>query len=314
MGAALALAERMRGATGVNPNVGCVVVRDGLVIGRGVTAAGGRPHAEAAALAQAGDKSRGATLYTTLEPCAHRSERGPTCVHLIVDAGVAGVVAALRDPDPRTDGGGFDVLRAAGIDVVEGVRQGDAERSIAGFLTRRAQGRPHVTLKLALSLDGAAALGDGSSQWITGAPARAHTHLERARSTAILVGSGTEKADAPRRDVRLPGLEARSPLRYVLGSSNVSAGWVALRGLDELASVEGDWLLVEGGMGVAASFLRADLVDRLLIYRAPIIVGGGRTLGDIGLAGLGDAHRRWRLHDARMLGSDRLEVYDRGRE
>lgn len=314
MGAALALAERTRGMTGVNPNVGCVIVRDGVVVGRGVTAAGGRPHAETVALVQAGEKLRGATLYTTLEPCAHVSVRGPTCATSIVAAGVARVVAALRDPDTRTDGGGFALLRAAGIEVVEACRESEARRVVAGFLTQRTSARPHITLKLALSLDGSAATADGSSQWITGPEARAHAHLERARSTAILVGRGTYLADAPRLDVRLPGLEPRGPQRYLLGHGEVPDGWRGLRSLDDLAQVEGDWLLVEGGMGVAASLLGADLVDRLMLYRAPIIVGGGRTLGNIGLTALSEAHGRWRLEDARQLGNDRLEVYDRIKE
>lgn len=314
MGAALALAERTRGATGANPNVGCVIVNEDVVVGRGMTAAGGRPHAEGVALAQAGAKSRGATLYTTLEPCAHLSTRGPTCSTSIVNAGVARVVAALRDPDPRTDGGGFALLRTAGVEIVEGVRAGEARRVVAGFLTRRSLGRAHVTLKLALSLDGATAMADGSSRWITGAVARAHAHVERARSTAILVGRGTYEADAPRLDVRLPGLEARQPVRYVLGQDGAAAGWHALHDLGGMSAIEGDWLLVEGGARTAASVLRADLVDRLLLYRAPIVVGGGLTLGDIGLATLGDAHGRWRSQDARALGADRLEVYERVRE
>ena len=314
MGAALGLAERTRGTTGANPNVGCVIVRDGHVVGRGMTAAGGRPHAEAVALAQAGDKSRGATLYTTLEPCAHLSPRGATCSRSIAQAGVARVVSALRDPDLRTDGGGYAVLRAGGVDVVEGVRRFEAERVVAGFLTRQRLGRPHITLKLALSLDGAAAMADGTSKWLTGAVARRHAHLERARSSAILVGRGTVEADAPRLDVRLPGLEARSPRRFQLGGATVGDGWQAIRTLDQLGGVAGDWLLVEGGLTVAASFLRADLVDRLLFYHAPVIVGGGRTLGEIGLTKLDEAHGRWRLHDARALGSDRVEVYDRVRE
>ena len=314
MGAALALAGRTRGATGANPNVGCVIVRDGIVVGRGATAADGRPHAEAIALQQAGEKSRGATLYTTLEPCAHASTRGPMCAASIVAAGVTRVVSALRDPDARTDGGGYARLRDAGIEVIEDVGHAQAMRTAAGYLTRQRFGRPHVTLKLALSLDGAAAMADGSSRWITGPQARAHAHLERARSTAILVGRGTFEADAPRLDVRLAGLEERSPRRYVLGQGEASEGWTSLAGLERLGDIEGDWLLVEGGMRASASFLRADLVDRLLLYRAPIVIGGGRTLGDIGLAAVNEAHARWRLHDARALGSDRVEVYDRARE
>lgn len=319
MGAALALAGRSRGRTAPNPNVGCVIVRDGTVVGRGWTQPGGRPHAEAMALAQAGAAARTATAYVTLEPCAHRSPRGPACADLLVAAGVARVVVAIGDPDPRTDGAGIARLRAGGIAVTVGPRADDARRSMAGFLTRRALGRPHVTLKLALSLDGAAALADGRSQWITGAEARAHTHMERSRHDAILVGRGTWEADRPRLDVRLPGLEARAPLRVVLshvrrhcGRSDAmtATGPLWITAPADIAALPADHLLVEGGARTAASFLRAGLVDRLLLYRAPIVIGGGRTLPDIGLADLSDAHGRWRLADSRQLGSDRLEVYE----
>ncbi|WP_431312133.1 bifunctional diaminohydroxyphosphoribosylaminopyrimidine deaminase/5-amino-6-(5-phosphoribosylamino)uracil reductase RibD [Sphingomonas immobilis] len=330
MAAALALAERGRGRTAPNPNVGCVIVKSGRVVGRGWTQPGGRPHAEAMALAQAGAESRGATCYTTLEPCAHRSERGPACTDLLIEAGVARVVVALGDPDPRTDGEGMARLRAAGIEVASGFGADQARRSMAGFLTRRALGRPHVTLKLALSLDGALAMADGRSRWITGDEARAHTHLERARHDAILVGRGTFEADTPRLDVRLPGLEDRSPHRLLLSShqpkgmhdANSWCGsdldlysgwaWVGQRALSAVSV--SDYLMVEGGAHTAASFLAADLVDRLLLYRAPILVGDGRTLPDIGLADLADAHRRWTLIDSRQLGSDRLEVYERARK
>lgn len=330
MGAALALAERGRGRTAPNPNVGCVIVAGGAVAARGWTQPGGRPHAEAMALAQAGAKSRGATCYTILEPCAHVSPRGRACAELIVEAGVARVVVALRDPDSRTDGAGAARIAAAGIEIVIGVRAPDAARAMAGFLTRQRLGRPHVTLKLALSLDGAAAMADGSSRWITGAEARAHAHLERARHEAILVGRGTYASDAPALDVRLAGLEERSPERVVLSgrpgaSGAVGAGgdpsqrrddgWGVVRRPQDIAALDGvDHLLVEGGATTAAAFLAADLVDRLLLYRAPIIIGGGRTLPGIGLDDLGDAHRRWRLHDSRRLGSDWLEVYERVRE
>ncbi|WP_137862913.1 MULTISPECIES: bifunctional diaminohydroxyphosphoribosylaminopyrimidine deaminase/5-amino-6-(5-phosphoribosylamino)uracil reductase RibD [unclassified Sphingomonas] len=306
MGAALALAERGRGRTAPNPNVGCVLVRDGKVVGRGWTQPGGRPHAEAMALAQAGEKSRGATCYATLEPCAHESPRGPACSGLLVAAGVARVVIALGDPDPRTNGAGAARLRAAGIEVTEGVRAEDARRAMAGFLTRLARHRPFVTLKLATSLDGRIALASGESRWITGEGARAHTHLERSRHEAILVGRRTMEIDRPRLDVRLPGLEARSPRRLMLSSTGTLAR------PEDIAALEGvDHLFVEGGAETAAAFLRADLVDRLLLYRAPILVGAGMAaLGDIGLARLGDAHGRWRLIDSRMLGSDRMEVYE----
>ncbi|WHU01624.1 bifunctional diaminohydroxyphosphoribosylaminopyrimidine deaminase/5-amino-6-(5-phosphoribosylamino)uracil reductase RibD [Sphingomonas sp. NIBR02145] len=308
MGAALALAERGRGRTAPNPNVGCVIVRDGIAVGRGWTQPGGRPHAEAMALAQACKKSRGATAYVTLEPCAHESVRGPACSNLLAAADVARVVIALGDPDPRTNGAGTARLRAAGIEVTEGVRTEEARRSMAGFLTRLERGRPFVTLKLATSLDGRIALASGESKWITGEQARAHTHLERARHEAILVGRRTMEIDTPRLDVRLPGLEDRSPRRLVLSAAG------ELKSPADIAKLEGiNHLFVEGGAETAASFLRADLVDRLLLYRAPILIGGdGRpALGDIGLTRLGDAQDRWRLVESRMLGKDRMEAYER---
>ena len=337
MGAAIALATRGRGRTWPNPNVGCVVVADGHVVGRGWTANGGRPHAEAVALTQAGDAARGAILYTTLEPCAHVSERGPACSDLIVGAGVSRVVIAVGDPDPRTDGSGTARLRAAEIDVVEGVESQSAERAMAGFLTRQRFGRPHVTLKLALSLDGCIALGSGESQWITGPEARAHGHLERSRVEAILVGRGTFEADAPRLDVRLAGLEGRSPARYILTRSRTplvssevetpvlnaqrsldcarDERWGAVHSPQEIKSLPADHVLVEGGAQTASAFLSADLVDRLLIYRAPILIGGGKpALSDIGLTSLADAHNRWRTVDSRMLGADRLDIYERVRD
>jgi diaminohydroxyphosphoribosylaminopyrimidine deaminase/5-amino-6-(5-phosphoribosylamino)uracil reductase len=203
MAAALALAERGRGRTAPNPGVGCLIVKNGHVIGRGWTQPGGRPHAEAMALKQAGSEAEGATVYVTLEPCAHLSLRGPACADLLAEARPARIVAAIGDPDPRTAGEGFARLRAAGIAVEEGVLAAEARRSMAGFLTRVAHGRPLVTLKLATSLDGAIALASGESQWITGPQARAHVHLERSRHEAILVGRGTWETDAPRLDVRL---------------------------------------------------------------------------------------------------------------
>lgn len=313
MSAALALSERGRGRTSPNPNVGCVLVRDGRVVGRGWTQPGGRPHAEAMALDSAGEKSRGATVYTTLEPCAHDSQRGPACSAVLAQAGVARVVIALGDPDPRTDGKGSASLRAAGIETAEGVGEAAARRAMAGFLTRRRFGRPHVTLKLATSLDGRIALPSGESRWITGAEARAHAHLERARHEAILVGRGTYDADAPRLDVRLPGLEARAPRRLLLTGGSAPAGWTRLAAPEDIAALENvDHLLVEGGAATASAFLRAGLVDRLLLYRAPILIGAGRAaLADIGLGALEAAHGQWRPVDARQLGSDRLEVYER---
>jgi diaminohydroxyphosphoribosylaminopyrimidine deaminase/5-amino-6-(5-phosphoribosylamino)uracil reductase len=339
MAAALALAERGRGRTAPNPNVGCIVVKAGRVVGRGWTQPGGRPHAEAMALAEAGAEAEGATIYVTLEPCAHESPRGPACAPLLVAARPARLVGAIGDPDPRTAGAGFARLRAAGIIVDEGVLAAEARRSMAGFLTRRALGRPFVTLKLATSLDGAIAMASGESRWITGPEARAHAHLERSRHEAILVGRGTWEADVPRLDVRLAGLEDRAPLRLVLTSSPLRRqgpvfpstggsfggerdGPLPSQGRREVRTIASpsdiadlanvDHLLVEGGAPTASAFLVADLVDRLLLYRAPILIGAGKpVLGDIGLAALADAHGRWKLTDSRMLGIDRLEAYER---
>ena len=315
MAAALALGVRGRGRTAPNPNVGCVIVKDETVIGRGWTQPGGRPHAEAVALEQAGEGARGATLYATLEPCAHASERGPACADLLVEAGLARVAIALGDPDPRTDGRGAERLKTAGIEVVTGIEAEAAERSLAGFLSRVRRGRPFITLKLAMSLDGKIALPSGESRWITGEDARAHVHLERARADMILVGRGTYAADAPKLDVRLPGLEERSPRRALLTRGEAVDGWTRL-GSPEAVFELGDVndLLIEGGSATATAFLAADLVDRLLIYRAPILIGEGKSsVGYIGLVSVAEAHRRWRLADTRMLGIDRLEVYERMR-
>ncbi len=181
---------------------------------------------------------------------------------------------------------------------------------MAPWWTRQAERRPFVTLKLATSLDGCIARADGSSRWITGERARAHGHLERAQHQAILVGRGTLAADDPKLDVRLSGLEARSPKRLLLTRGSAPPGWTAVGSPEAIDSV--DSVLVEGGAGAASAFLAADRVDRLLLYRAPILIGGGKpALGDIGLADLADAHGRWRLADSRLLGSDRLDVYER---
>lgn len=314
MGAALALAERGRGRTAPNPPVGCLIVAHGRVVGRGWTQPGGRPHAEAMALGQGGAATRGTTCYVTLEPCAHESPRGPACADLLAVARPARVVVALGDPDPRTNGRGIARLRDAGIEVADGVRADDARRVMAGFLARQVLGRPYVTLKLATSLDGRIALTSGESRWITGDAARAHAHLERARSELIVVGRGTYDVDSPKLDVRLPGLEDRAPRRALLSRGGAPEGWLALGKPADIALTEAAHVLVEGGAGAASAFLADDLVDRLLLYRAPILLGAGReALGDIGLAGLAEAHGRWRLADARMLGSDRLEVYERVR-
>lgn len=213
MGHALALARRGLGRVWPNPSVGCVIVQGGRVVGRGVTAPGGRPHAEPQALAQAGAAARGATAYVTLEPCAHHG-RTPPCADALVAAGVARVVTALEDPDPRVSGGGHAILRAARIAVTTGVLESEARALQRGFLTRITRGRPMVTLKLATSLDGRIATAAGESRWITGAQARARVHRMRANHDAVLVAGGTARADDPELTVRGQGV-ACQPLRVI---------------------------------------------------------------------------------------------------
>ncbi|MCB6178883.1 bifunctional diaminohydroxyphosphoribosylaminopyrimidine deaminase/5-amino-6-(5-phosphoribosylamino)uracil reductase RibD [Rhodobacter sp. Har01] len=216
MAHALRLAARGLGATWPNPSVGCVIVKDGVVLGRGTTAPGGRPHAERVALAQAGAAAAGATAYVTLEPCAHHGQT-PPCAEALVAARLARVVTALTDPDPRTAGQGHALLRKAGIAVTEGVLSDPAARVAAGFVKRVTRGLPFVTLKLATTLDGRIATATGESRWITGAQARAHGHLLRLSHDAVLVGSGTARADDPDLTIRAFGT-ARQPLRVVLDS------------------------------------------------------------------------------------------------
>jgi diaminohydroxyphosphoribosylaminopyrimidine deaminase/5-amino-6-(5-phosphoribosylamino)uracil reductase len=215
MAAAIRLARRNVGLTATNPSVATLIVKDGVIVGRGVTAAGGRPHAETQALAEAGDSARGATAYVTLEPCAHHG-RTPPCANALVAAGVSRVVGSASDPDPRVSGRGYDILRAAGISVTEKVLAGDAADDLSGYLIRSVSKRPEVTLKLAVSTDGMIGrLGEGQVS-ITGPGARRQVHLTRAQSDAILIGVNTAIADDPELTSRLPGLETRSPLRVVL--------------------------------------------------------------------------------------------------
>jgi len=315
MAAALTIAERGLGCTGNNPPVGCVLVKDNRIVGRGWTQAGGRPHAEAMALGAAGLQAKGATAYVTLEPCAHQSTRGPSCASSLVQAGVTAVVAAVEDPDPRTSGKGFALLRDAGIAVSVGTGASDAARTLSGFFTRVGLGRPFVTLKLATSLDGMIAMADGESRWITGETARGHAHLERARADAILVGAGTYRTDQPSLDVRVAGLQNRKPRRIILGSGDAPHGWEIVRSPHDIAFLDCNHLIVEGGAMTATAFLRASLVDRLMIYRAPILIGAGKScLGNIGLGQLGKAHGQWQFSDARQLGKDRFEVYERTKQ
>ena len=309
LSAAAAIAVRARPLSRPNPAVGAIIVKDGIVVGRGWTQAGGRPHAEAVALGQAGEAARGATAYVTLEPCAHQSARGPCCTDLLIAAGVARVVAGIGDPDPRTAGAGLARLEAAGM-AAELADHEESRKSLRGYLASKELGRPLVTLKLAMTADGFIARADGTSKWITGGEARAHAHLRRAMSDAILVGGGTLRADRPRLDVRLEGLEHRSPRRIALTRSDAPAGWDRISDPQMIGGL-GDvqYLFVEGGAGVAAAFLDAGLVDELLLYRAPVRFGDG--LPAFRDPGPGGVPAGWRLCERRQLGSDTLEVYHR---
>jgi diaminohydroxyphosphoribosylaminopyrimidine deaminase/5-amino-6-(5-phosphoribosylamino)uracil reductase len=213
MALAIALGERGLGNVWPNPAVGCVIAREGRIVGRGWTQPGGRPHAETGALAQAGEAARGATAYVSLEPCAHHG-RTPPCAGALVAAGVARVVTALEDPDPRVSGAGHKTLESAGISVTTGVLAAEARAANAGFLSRVERGRPWLTLKLALTLDGRIATATGESRWITGPQARRRVHAMRLAHDAVLVGGGTARADDPALTVREMGA-VRQPLRLV---------------------------------------------------------------------------------------------------
>ncbi|OIQ39201.1 MAG: riboflavin biosynthesis protein RibD [Roseobacter sp. MedPE-SW] len=214
MALALSLGRRGQGNCWPNPAVGCVLVRDGRIVGRGWTQPGGRPHAEVVALAQAGDQARGATAYVTLEPCSHHGKT-PPCAQALIDAGIARMVAAVGDSDPRVSGQGFEMLRQAGIEVQVGVLAEEAARDHAGFFYKTEQGRPLVTLKMASSFDGRIATGSGQSKWITGPEARRAVHAMRARHDAVMVGAGTARADDPSLTVRDLGV-AHQPVRVVI--------------------------------------------------------------------------------------------------
>lgn len=349
---ALGLAQRGLGRTAPNPSVGCVIVADGRIVGRGWTQPGGRPHAETQALAEAGLAAKGATAYVTLEPCAHYGKT-PPCALALMDAKIARVVVAVTDPDPRVCGKGIAMLRAARIAVTEGVCQKEAFALNQGFFLTKTSSRPLVTLKLATSLDGKIASAGGESQWITGAEARRYGHMLRARHDAILVGIGTALADDPALTCRVAGLEDRSPMRVVLDSDLRLPAWSKLvktarqqptlvftvqddhkwsedgvvvvkvardaRGrpdctavVTELAQRGITRLLIEGGAGVAASFLDRDLVDRLELFTAPTLLGGGgvSAVDALGALSLSEVPRFNRI-SRRYIGADLLESFAR---
>lgn len=338
MRAAIALARRSIGQTWPNPAVGCVIVRDGQVVGRGRTAPGGRPHAETTALAMAGPAARGATAYVTLEPCSHHGQT-PPCADALIAAGVALVVVACGDPDPRVNGQGLARLRAANVAVETGLLAAEAAPTLAGFFQRVREGRPQVTLKIASTLDGRIATATGESRWITGGPARRRAHLARAQHDAILVGIGTVLADDPALTCRLPGL--RTPVRIVLDRTlrtparaqvldDTAPTWLVHDGstwrgdaeligvpavpggLDLRAALQalGDRgitsVLVEGGAAVSGALLRLGLVDRILWFHAPAVMGDD-GLAALHVASLPMAELRRFTHVRHMrLGEDML--------
>jgi len=343
MAQALRLAERGAYTTRPNPMVGCVLVRDGEVVGEGFHQRAGGPHAEVFALRAAGDRARGATAYVTLEPCAHYG-RTPPCALALIEAGVTRVVAAMADPFPQVNGGGFALLREAGIAVQAGLMEAQARALNRGFLSRVERGRPWLRVKLGASLDGRTALASGESKWITGAAARHDVQHWRARAGAILTGAGTVLADDPSLTVRLgEATDVVPPLRVVLdarlrtlGQAKVrdgaaptlflhapdrvppslaeaefaavplQAGRFDLEAVLRLLAERGvNEVQVEAGATLSGALLRAGLVDELLVYLAPLLLGGdARPL----LAGLGiDTMAQrvpLRLLETRQIGED----------
>jgi diaminohydroxyphosphoribosylaminopyrimidine deaminase/5-amino-6-(5-phosphoribosylamino)uracil reductase len=308
-------AAAVRRATSPRPWVGAVVVtRDGEVFDGATEPAPGR-HAEIVALDAAGD-ARGATVFSTLEPCSHTNVTGP-CADALLAAEVGRVVVGIEDPDERVRGAGVDRLRAAGVDVVVGVCDGEVRRQLAPYLTHRRTGRPYVVLKLAATLDGRTAAPDGSSQWITGEAARVDAHHLRAESDAVIVGAGTVRADDPALTVRHVG--GRDPLRVVLGTAPPAAKVhpaVELTGdlgdvLDELGRRGVVQVLVEGGATVAHDFHRAGLVDRYVLYLAPALLGGDDARGLFAGPGAPTIQDVWRgqIESVERVGDDlRIEV------
>jgi diaminohydroxyphosphoribosylaminopyrimidine deaminase/5-amino-6-(5-phosphoribosylamino)uracil reductase len=319
MDLAMAEANRVRASTSPNPWVGAVVISsDGAERYFGATEAPGGRHAEVVALEAAGPAARGGTLVVTLEPCSHRGRTGP-CVEAIATAGIATCVLGMRDPDPLVDGQGVQGLKAAGIEVLEAVRAHEVAEQLSAYLHHRRTGHPQVVLKLATTLDGRIAAADGSSRWITSAEARADVHRLRAEADAILVGAGTVRADDPSLTARTDPPASRQPLRVVLGAIPEGAAVepaISMSGpipqiLDDLGARGILQVLVEGGASVAHSFVQAGLVDRVVLYLAPALMGGddgAPVLRGPGAASI-EAVRRGRFVSVTRLGDDlRMEV------
>ena len=322
---ALAHAATARRRVTPRPWVGAVVVAaDGTVFG-GATDGREGPHAEVVALRRAGDAARGATLYSTLEPCSHHGRTGP-CAQALIDAGIARCVIGIVDPDPQVAGAGVALLRAAGVATEVGVLAAEVRQQLQPYLTHRETGRPYVVLKLAATLDGRTAAPDGTSRWITGPAAREDAHRLRADSDAILVGAGTVRADDPSLTVRLPPGEADGiePLRVVLGHAGADRQvHPCLEVQGDLATVLDDLgrrgvvqLMVEGGAGVAHAFHAAGLVDRYVLYLAPALLGGDDAPGLFAGAGAPTIDAAWRgeIDAIRPVGPDvRIDVVPRTR-
>jgi len=354
---ALALGRRGQGRTWPNPAVGAVVVKDGVIVGRGWTQPGGRPHAEPEALKRAGDAARGATLYVTLEPCSHFG-KSPPCADAIIAAGIARVVSAIEDPNPEVAGQGHARLRAAGIAVDIGLCAQEAAHDHAGHFRRVRDKRPHVILKLAVSADDKIGAAGGKPVAISGEAAKARVHLLRAQCDAILVGIGTVLSDDPILTCRLPGMAARSPIRVVLDralrlpgasrlvhSARETPLWVmtselaeaaaamklgaagaqviriapsAAAGLDLAAVLHAlagkgiTRLMVEGGAGVASSFVSADLADEIWLLRGPEPIGssGIAALDALPLTAITQSPR-FTVRASESLGNDTLTIYER---
>ncbi|MGE2728113.1 bifunctional diaminohydroxyphosphoribosylaminopyrimidine deaminase/5-amino-6-(5-phosphoribosylamino)uracil reductase RibD [Mycolicibacterium vaccae] len=321
MAAAIEQAEQVKGRTYPNPPVGAVILdREGQIAGVGATAPTGGPHAEVVALRRAGERAAGGTAVVTLEPCNHVG-RTPPCVDALLAAGVAEVAFAVADPNPVA-AGGAERLAEAGVRVAAGV-QADAVAggTLREWLHKQRTGAPHVTWKFAASVDGRSAAADGTSQWITSEAARADVHRRRAAADAIVVGTGTVLADDPTLTARLPdGSPAdHQPLRVVVGVREISpdarvlnddSRTMVIRTRDPhevlRALADRTDVLLEGGPTLAGAFLRAGLVDRILAYVAPVLLGGPITaVDDVGVSNITGAHR-WRFDTVTRLGPDVL--------